>query len=57
MFQEGIISNAIQLISESIKSGHFLDVETELIELKDLSTKELVAQRMDKYSNMGEFKE
>lgn len=26
-------------------------------ELKDLSTKELVAQRMDKYNNMGEFKE
>ena len=26
-------------------------------ELKDLSTKDLVAQRMDKYSNMGEFKE
>lgn len=26
-------------------------------ELKDLSTKDLVAQRMDKYANMGEFKE
>ncbi|KAF2326261.1 acetyl-CoA carboxylase carboxyltransferase subunit alpha [Flavobacterium daemonense] len=26
-------------------------------ELKDLSTAELIAQRMDKYSNMGEFKE
>lgn len=26
-------------------------------ELKELSTKELVAQRMDKYANMGEFKE
>ena len=26
-------------------------------ELKDLSTKDLIAQRMDKYSNMGEFKE
>ncbi len=26
-------------------------------ELKDLSTAQLVAQRMDKYSNMGEFKE
>lgn len=26
-------------------------------ELKELSTKDLVAQRMDKYSNMGEFKE
>jgi acetyl-CoA carboxylase carboxyl transferase subunit alpha len=26
-------------------------------ELKDLSTQELVAQRMDKYCNMGEFKE
>jgi acetyl-CoA carboxylase carboxyl transferase subunit alpha len=26
-------------------------------ELKDLSTQELVAQRMDKYSKMGEFKE
>src|SRR5574343_253477 len=26
-------------------------------ELKDLSTEELVAQRMDKYCNMGEFKE
>jgi acetyl-CoA carboxylase carboxyl transferase subunit alpha len=26
-------------------------------ELKDLSTTELVAQRMDKYSKMGEFKE
>ena len=25
--------------------------------LKDLSTKDLVAQRMDKYSKMGEFKE
>ena len=26
-------------------------------ELKELSTKDLVAQRMDKYSNMGEFKD
>ncbi len=26
-------------------------------ELKELSTKDLVAQRMDKYANMGEFKE
>jgi acetyl-CoA carboxylase carboxyl transferase subunit alpha len=26
-------------------------------ELKDLSTAELIAQRMDKYSNMGEYKE
>jgi acetyl-CoA carboxylase carboxyl transferase subunit alpha len=26
-------------------------------ELKDLSTTELVAQRMDKYSKMGEYKE
>ncbi len=26
-------------------------------ELKDLSTKDLIAQRMDKYSKMGEFKE
>ena len=26
-------------------------------ELKDLSTAELVSQRMDKYSKMGEFKE
>ncbi|WP_431242783.1 acetyl-CoA carboxylase carboxyltransferase subunit alpha [Flavobacterium sp. P21] len=26
-------------------------------ELKDLSTADLIAQRMDKYSNMGEFKE
>ncbi|HQW70111.1 MAG TPA: acetyl-CoA carboxylase carboxyl transferase subunit alpha, partial [Flavobacterium sp.] len=26
-------------------------------ELKDLSTEELVAQRMDKYSKMGEYKE
>jgi acetyl-CoA carboxylase carboxyl transferase subunit alpha len=26
-------------------------------ELKDLSTKDLVSQRMDKYSKMGEFKE
>jgi acetyl-CoA carboxylase carboxyl transferase subunit alpha len=26
-------------------------------ELKDLSTTDLVAQRMDKYSNMGEYKE
>jgi acetyl-CoA carboxylase alpha subunit len=26
-------------------------------ELKDLSTKDLVAKRMDKYSKMGEFKE
>jgi len=25
--------------------------------LKDLSTQELVAQRMDKYCKMGEFKE
>jgi acetyl-CoA carboxylase carboxyl transferase subunit alpha len=25
--------------------------------LKDLSTAELVAQRMDKYSKMGEYKE
>ena len=26
-------------------------------ELKDLSTDELVSQRMDKYSKMGEYKE
>jgi acetyl-CoA carboxylase carboxyl transferase subunit alpha len=26
-------------------------------ELKDLSTVDLVAQRMDKYSKMGEYKE
>jgi len=26
-------------------------------ELKDLSTADLVAQRMDKYCNMGQFKE
>ena len=26
-------------------------------ELKDLSTKELVFKRMDKYSKMGEYKE
>jgi acetyl-CoA carboxylase carboxyl transferase subunit alpha len=26
-------------------------------ELKDLSTAEFVAQRMDKYSKMGEYKE
>jgi acetyl-CoA carboxylase carboxyl transferase subunit alpha len=26
-------------------------------ELKDLSTEELVAQRMDKYCKMGDFKE
>jgi acetyl-CoA carboxylase carboxyl transferase subunit alpha len=26
-------------------------------ELKDLSTKDLINQRMDKYSKMGEFKE
>ena len=26
-------------------------------ELKDLSTEELIAKRMDKYSKMGEFKE
>ena len=26
-------------------------------ELKDLSTEELVTQRMDKYSKMGEYKE
>jgi acetyl-CoA carboxylase carboxyl transferase subunit alpha len=26
-------------------------------ELKDLSTEELVAKRMNKYSKMGEFKE
>ena len=26
-------------------------------ELKDLSTSELVTQRMEKYSNMGDFKE
>jgi len=26
-------------------------------ELKDLSTKDLIAQRMDKYSKMGEYKE
>jgi acetyl-CoA carboxylase carboxyl transferase subunit alpha len=26
-------------------------------ELKDLSTADLVAQRMDKYSRMGDFKE
>jgi acetyl-CoA carboxylase carboxyl transferase subunit alpha len=26
-------------------------------ELKDLSTEELIAQRMDKYCKMGEFKE
>lgn len=38
MFQEDIISNTLRHISESIDSGHFLDVETELVELKDLST-------------------
>jgi acetyl-CoA carboxylase carboxyl transferase subunit alpha len=26
-------------------------------ELKDLSTKDLIDQRMDKYSKMGEYKE
>ena len=33
------------------------DVTKAFNELKDLSTKDLVAKRMDKYSKMGEFKE
>jgi acetyl-CoA carboxylase carboxyl transferase subunit alpha len=28
-----------------------------VLRLKDLSTEELIAQRMDKYSKMGEYKE
>mgnify|MGYP006179877815 CR=1 FL=1 len=55
------------IISEPLGGAHY-DKETtfksvaEYVtkafnELKDLSTKDLVAQRMDKYSKMGEFKE
>ena len=49
---------------EKEDSLQFAKISTEILnkgkaynELKDLSTTELVAQRMDKYSKMGEFKE
>jgi acetyl-CoA carboxylase carboxyl transferase subunit alpha len=39
---------------------HFITVEQYIMkafnELKDLSTKDLIDQRMDKYSKMGEYK-
>jgi acetyl-CoA carboxylase carboxyl transferase subunit alpha len=40
---------AFKLVKEYVLKG--------FNELKDLSTQELIAQRMDKYSKMGEFKE
>jgi acetyl-CoA carboxylase carboxyl transferase subunit alpha len=55
------------IIPEPLGGAHydrettFKTVEAYIInafnELKELSTKDLVAQRMDKYSNMGEFKD
>lgn len=55
------------VIPEPLGGAHFdrettfKNVEKQIIkgysELKDLSTEELVSQRMDKYSTMGEFKE
>jgi acetyl-CoA carboxylase carboxyl transferase subunit alpha len=55
------------IIPEPLGGAHydrettFKSVEEYIIkafnELKELSTKDLVAQRMDKYSNMGEFKD
>ena len=55
------------IIPEPLGGAHY-DRETTFVtveqyimkafnELKDLSTKELIDQRMDKYSKMGEYKE
>jgi acetyl-CoA carboxylase carboxyl transferase subunit alpha len=55
------------IIPEPLGGAHY-DRETTFItveqyiskafnELKELSTKDLIAQRMDKYSKMGEYKE
>ena len=64
MLKEKIIDG---IIEEPLGGAHydkettFKTVEQYVIkaynELKDLSTKDLVSQRMDKYSKMGEFKE
>ncbi len=64
MKKQGLIDD---IIPEPLGGAHydrettFKAVEKQILkgynELKDLSTEELVAQRMDKYSKMGEFKE
>ena len=64
MKKQGLIDD---IIPEPLGGAHydrettFKNVEEYILkgynELKDLSTQELIAQRMDKYSKMGEFKE
>lgn len=64
MKKNGLIDD---IIPEPLGGAHydrqtaFKAVEKQILkgynELKDLSTEELVAQRMDKYSKMGEYKE
>jgi acetyl-CoA carboxylase carboxyl transferase subunit alpha len=64
MKKNGLIDD---IIPEPLGGAHydretaFKEVEKYILkgynELKDLSTEQLVAQRMDKYSKMGEFKE
>jgi acetyl-CoA carboxylase carboxyl transferase subunit alpha len=64
MKKQGLIDD---IIPEPLGGAHydrettFKSVEEYILkgynELKDLSTQELIAQRMDKYSKMGEFKE
>lgn len=64
MKKNGLIDD---IIPEPLGGAHydretaFTEVEKYILkgynELKDLSTAELIAQRMDKYSKMGEFKE
>lgn len=64
MKKNGLIDD---IIPEPLGGAHydretaFTEVEKYILkgynELKDLSTEELIAQRMDKYSKMGEFKE
>lgn len=64
MKKNGLIDD---IIPEPLGGAHydrdaaFKEVEKYILkgynELKDLSTEELIAQRMDKYSKMGEFKE
>ena len=64
MKKNGLIDD---IIPEPLGGAHydrenaFKEVEKYILkgfnELKDLSTDELIAQRMDKYSKMGEFKE
>jgi acetyl-CoA carboxylase carboxyl transferase subunit alpha len=64
MKKNGLIDD---IIPEPLGGAHydretaFREVEKQILkgynELKDLSTEQLIAQRMDKYSKMGEFKE